>query len=85
MVMKFSCKNPALFQMKDLLQLSREAVKFHSRITIRKGKTLADPKRFIEMVPLLEEKGRDLEITAEGPDAHDAVMALHVLAAPTLV
>jgi phosphotransferase system HPr (HPr) family protein len=76
MVLKYTFPHLTAFDARKLLILSRAAVVFSSKITLRKGKTTADPKSFIEMLSMLEAKGRKLQITAEGEDAPQAVETL---------
>lgn len=64
------------FQLRTLAELQRTATWFKSHIWIRKGKTSADAKSFIEILALLDARGKSVEISADGEDAREAVEAL---------
>jgi phosphotransferase system HPr (HPr) family protein len=76
MVKKIAVSHPFNFQLKTLAEFQRTATRFKSKISIRKGKVEVDAKSFIEIIGLLDAKGRSFEITAEGEDAREALMAL---------
>ena len=80
MVLKIDVPIPTQLQLRTLLDLSRRSVRFKSKISIRKGNAMANPKSLIEMIALLEAPGQDLEISAEGEDAYRAVRELRELA-----
>ena len=67
---------PSKIQLRTLAELQRTATWFKSHVWIRKGKTSADAKSFIEILALLDARGKNVEISAEGEDAREAVEAL---------
>jgi len=76
MVLKYKAPQTASFQMNSLVDIALTAHHFKSHISLRKGRTIVDPKSFIEMVGLIHAKGGRLEISAEGEDAYEAVKTL---------
>ena len=52
---------------------------FTSHITVRKGDQVVDGKSIMQMMMLAATQGTELEITADGPDAAQAVAALRAL------
>jgi len=65
--------------LEQLSGLWKTASKFKSRIHIRKGKVSADAKSFIEVLALIDAKGRKLEVTARGVDAQKGMEAIRDL------
>lgn len=57
----------------------KEANKFKSKITIKKGEKSSDSKRIMEVLALDAQKGDTLEIIADGPDETEALKALKEL------
>ncbi|NLM76254.1 MAG: HPr family phosphocarrier protein [Clostridiaceae bacterium] len=57
----------------------KEASKFKSKITIKKGEKSSDSKRIMEVLALDAQKGDTLEIIADGPDETEALKALKEL------
>tara|TARA_B100000678_G_scaffold288546_1_gene297235 strand:- start:6478 stop:6747 length:270 start_codon:yes stop_codon:yes gene_type:complete len=55
---------------------SRLAQNYEARITVSRAGMTADGKSIMELLSLAASKGLDIEITAEGSDAEDAVTAL---------
>lgn len=82
MLKKITLSYPSQFEFRTLVQLQRAAVDFRSRVNIKKGRTSADLKSFIEILPLLDAKGKSLEIVIEGEDAEQAADVLHDLLVP---
>jgi phosphotransferase system HPr (HPr) family protein len=78
MVKKVTIPHPSKFQIRTLSEFQKTASRFKSRIQIQKGKVVVDAKSFVEIIGLLAAKGNNLEITAEGGDAREAIMALLV-------
>jgi phosphotransferase system HPr (HPr) family protein len=56
--------------------LVKEAIGFQSSIAIIKGRTKADAKSMLDVLTLVAERGAELRIEAQGPDAENAVAAL---------
>lgn len=63
--------------------------RFQSRVKVRKGKRLVDGKSIMGVLSLAVERGSVIEVTAEGPDARELILALEQILArsevPTLV
>lgn len=55
---------------------SRLAQNYESQITVSRAGMTADGKSIMELLSLAASKGLDIEITAEGSDAEEAVTAL---------
>lgn len=52
------------------------AKQFASRIVVRKGRRTVDGKSIMGLLTLAARQGARISITAEGPDAHDALNQL---------
>lgn len=76
---KITIKIQSGFCLEELSRLWTTASRFKSRIQIRIGKIRADAKSFIEVLALLEAKGRKLEIIAWGVDAQKGLEAIRKL------
>jgi phosphocarrier protein len=61
------------------MSLVDTANSFASDIRIRKGDQAVDGKSIMQLMMLAATQGTELEITAQGPDADDAVNALRDL------
>jgi phosphotransferase system HPr-like phosphotransfer protein len=85
MVLKMTVPHSSPFQLRTLLDLSQTSVQFESKIRIRKGETVVDPKFLAGMVALLDAGEHDLEISADGEDAYNAVQVLYKLATGSIV
>lgn len=72
MTKKITVSYASRIEFRKLVEFQRAAVRFKSRVMIQKGKFAADAKSFIEILPLLDAKGKKLEITIEGEDAEQA-------------
>lgn len=72
MTKKITVSYASRIEFRKLVEFQRAAVGFKSRVTIQKGKTVADAKSFLEILPLLDAKGKKLEIIIEGEDAEQA-------------
>ena len=80
MLKKITIPHPYPFKLRTLSNLQKSAAGFKSHITIRKGRTSVDAKSFIELIGLLEAKGKRLEFTVDGEDAEEALRELLDLA-----
>lgn len=78
MIKKITVPHLTKFQLRMLSDFQKTASRFKSRIQLQKGKVVVDAKSFTEIIGLLDAKGDNLEITAEGADAREAIMALLV-------
>ncbi len=59
------------------------AKRFESQITVTKGRRRADGKSIMELLTLAVETGSQIRITADGPDAREAVDRLcHFISRP---
>lgn len=59
-----------------LRALTLLAEKFACDISIHKGDRKVDAKSMLDLMTLMAEHGTRLQLTAEGPDASDAIQAL---------
>jgi len=62
--------------MRAATRFTETAVAFSSRIIVRSGEKVADGKSIMQMSMLTAPFGSKLRITAEGPDAQEAITAL---------
>jgi phosphotransferase system HPr (HPr) family protein len=59
------------------------AKRFASRIIVRKGRRTVDGKSIMGLLTLVAKQGARISITADGPDAHDALEHLtHLMTQP---
>ncbi len=72
MTKKLTIPYPSKLEFRTLVEFQRAAVGFKSHVTIQKGKVAADAKSFIEILPLLDARGKKLQMTIEGQDAEQA-------------
>lgn len=56
--------------------LIKEAAKFASQITLKKGDKTADAKRIFAVMGLAAKKGEELSVTVEGADEAEAAAAM---------
>ena len=56
--------------------LVKEANKFTSSVTIKKGSKTADAKRIFGVMGLIAKKGETIQIIADGTDESEAISAL---------
>ena len=52
---------------------------FHANISVHKGEQVVDGKSIMQLMMLAATQGTELEISAEGEDADDAIQALTTL------
>ena len=62
--------------------LAETATRFRSNIHVRHGEREVDAKSVLMLLSLDVRQGDSIEITADGPDADDAVAALSALVHP---
>lgn len=55
------------------------ASRFKSTVRLRKGRRVADGKSIMGVLTLAAERGSNVEVTVEGPDARDAMRVLEQL------
>ena len=77
---KMTISNNSKLYLNFLSELQRVAARFQSHISVRKGTAVADAKSFMEILGLIDAKGGQLEIIAEGEDAQVALGAIRNLA-----
>jgi phosphotransferase system HPr (HPr) family protein len=80
MSQRITISNHSKLYLNFLSELQQVAAHFESHITVRKGTLVVDAKSFLEILGLIEAKGGQLEIVAEGEDAKEAVGAIRDLA-----
>jgi phosphotransferase system HPr (HPr) family protein len=72
-------KNRLGIHMRSAATISKTAIQFRSRLIVKYGKGIAEARSAVALVELGAPKGAQVTISAEGPDAADALRALQKL------
>lgn len=73
-------QNPLGLHARPAMAFVDAASGYQSEVRVSKGEQTVDGKSIMQLMMLAAVQGTELEITAEGPDADDAVAALGELA-----
>jgi phosphotransferase system HPr (HPr) family protein len=80
---RVTIQNPDGFHIRPQSAFAQLAQKFQSAITVTNGSVQVNGKSQWDLMLLMAEKGTELSVEVEGPDAAEALDALcEVLAAP---
>jgi phosphotransferase system HPr (HPr) family protein len=76
---RLTVRNPSGIHARPAAQFVRTAGRFKARIIVRNltaGRGPADAKSILAVLPLGVSQGHEIEVTAEGDDAPEAIAAL---------
>lgn len=76
---KVVLQNAAGLHARPASMFVKEAGKYESKLTVRKGDKVVDPKKIMGILILGAQKGDEIEISAEGNDEEMAVQGLKAL------
>ena len=76
---RLTLKNKYGLHARPATMLAETANNFEASVTIGKGDQVSNGKSIFELMMLAAEKGSELTVSAEGPDAAAAVAALEAL------